>query len=394
MPLAVGAVEAGARHRQVSPADKGVAGLDGPGVQRRRAGDELEHAARLVQIADRLVAPLHLLGLLQGGGPRIAFQGVHSGPLGLVVDDAGLVGVEGGDGGHRQHRAGVHVQNDAHPPGRGAVLLDRVGEGVFEVALDGRVDGQHQAAALDGRLEDGVAMLHRVAPGVHRRQHQAALAGEGVVVFQFQPGGPGVVHIGKAQHRRQERPFRVLAAGVLVDADAGDPVLGAEVPDGPGRLPVHPVAQKAVVGAPLAELFPQACLVQLEDGGQAPGGLVQLFLRHLAGGGADGPAGGVRGQQHAVGAVDQAPAGGHHRILQLLAQGALGVPGLAGQLQPGQAGGQPGKADRAEQPRHQPGPQAEAAAGQRALVRQGNNGFVGHGRPSFQATVCGKAPLA
>ena len=266
-----------------------------------------------------------------------------------------------------------------------------------------RVDGQHQAAALDGRLEDGVAVLHRVAPGVHRRQHQAALAGEGVVVFQFQPGDPGVVHIGKAQHRRQERPFRVLAAGVLVDADAGDPVLGAEagdpvlgaeVPDGPGRLPVHPVAQKAVVGAPLAKLFPQVCLVQPEDGGQALGGCVQLFLRHLAGGGADSPAGGVRGQQHAVGAVDLAPAGGHHRILQLLAQGALGVPGLAGQLQPGQAGRQPGKADRAEQPRHQPGPQAEAAAGQRALVLQGNNGFVGHGRPSFQATVCGKAPPA
>ena len=46
--LVVGAVEPRARHRDRVSAVKGGVPGDGSGVQRRRAGDELEHAARLI----------------------------------------------------------------------------------------------------------------------------------------------------------------------------------------------------------------------------------------------------------------------------------------------------------------------------------------------------------
>ena len=46
--LVVGAVEPRARHRDRVSAVKGGVPGDGSGIQRRRAGDELKHAARLV----------------------------------------------------------------------------------------------------------------------------------------------------------------------------------------------------------------------------------------------------------------------------------------------------------------------------------------------------------
>ncbi len=62
--LVVGTVEAGACYRDGVAAVKAGMFADGPGVQRRRAGDELKNAARLVEVADGLVPPLGLLGQL------------------------------------------------------------------------------------------------------------------------------------------------------------------------------------------------------------------------------------------------------------------------------------------------------------------------------------------
>ena len=59
--LVVGTVEPRARHRDRVSTVKGRVPGDGTGVQRRRACDEFEHAAGLVQVAHRLVAPLGLL---------------------------------------------------------------------------------------------------------------------------------------------------------------------------------------------------------------------------------------------------------------------------------------------------------------------------------------------
>ena len=75
--MAVGAAEPRARHRNPARAGEIVRGLAGTAVQRRRSRNKLEHTARLVQVADGLVAPLRLLRPLQGGAAFLALQGVH-----------------------------------------------------------------------------------------------------------------------------------------------------------------------------------------------------------------------------------------------------------------------------------------------------------------------------
>ena len=160
---------------------------DGPGIQRRRAGDELEHASRLVQVADGLVPPLGLLGQLQGGGALLAGQGIDGVPGRSVGQNAGLVGVVGGGRGHGQHGPGVDVQHDAHRPRGHMVLLHGVLQGVFKVVLDVAVDGQPQTVALGGEALCFVALREGVAPCVDGGEDHAVLAGEQVVVFEFQP---------------------------------------------------------------------------------------------------------------------------------------------------------------------------------------------------------------
>ena len=91
-------------------------------------------------------------------------------------------------------------------------------------------------------------------------------------------------------------------------------------------FPLHPVTQKAVVGAPVAELFQQFCLVQFQYLRKPLGGKGKLILRHLPGAGAQGPAAAVGGKQRAVGAVYFAPVSGHNGVPQLLPQRPLGVP--------------------------------------------------------------------
>ena len=359
MALVVGAVEPGARHRDGLAAVKGRVFAHGTGVQRSGAGDELEHTARLVQVAHCLVAPLGLLCQLQRGGALFAGKGVHGLAGALVVDHTRLVGVVGGGGGHSQYSPGVHVHYDAHCPGGNVMLLHGIIQRVFKVMLDVCVNGQPQAAALQRHPLGLVALFQRIAPCVDRRQHHAVFPGENVVVLQLQPAHTGIVHVCKAQHRGQKFPLRIPAFGILIDADAGDAVHFAESPHRVGSLPLHAVAQKAVVGGAVAELFQQFRFVQIQDFRKAFCGQSKLFFRHFPGAGPQGPAAAVGSQQDPVGAVDAATVGGDNGVPQLLAEGAVGEPPAGAELQIGQPRGQPGKAHAAQQYGHQPRPETE-----------------------------------
>ena len=331
--LVVGAVEAGAGHRDALAAVEAGIFAHSSGVQRRRAGDELEDAARLVEVADGLVPPLGLLGQLQCRRPLVAGKPLYGLPGGLVGQHTGLVGVVGGSGGHGQHGPGVHVHDDAHGTGCDVVLLYRVAQCVLEVVLDVGVDGEPQAVPLGGETLGLIALLEGVAPGVHRREDDAVFAGEQVVILQFKARDARVVHIGEPQHRGQKLPLRVPALRVLIDADAGDAVCLAEVPHGVGHGSVYPVAQEAVVGTAVAEFLEKLPFVQLQYLRQPLGREGEFILRHLPGRGPEGPAAAVGRQKDAVGAVDAAPVGGDDGVPQLLAQGAVGVPAAAQHLQ-------------------------------------------------------------
>ena len=206
------------------------------------------------------------------------------------------------------------------------VLLHRIIQRIFKIMLNICIDGQPQPAAFHRDKLGLVALRQRVAPSIHGGQHHSVLPGKGVVVFQFQPADPGVVYVGEPQHRGQKLPLWVPALGVLIDAHAGNAVLCAEIPHGIGSFPLHPVAQKAVVGAPVVELFQQLCLVQFQNLRKLLGGKGKLILRHLPGAGAQGPAAAVGGKQRTVGAVYFAPVGGHNGVSQLLPKRPLGVP--------------------------------------------------------------------
>ena len=255
------------------------------------------------------------------------------------------------------------------------MLLHGIIQRIFEIMLNICIDGQPQAAALQRDPLGLIALFQRIAPGVHGGEHHPVFPGEQVIVFQFQPADPGVVHVGKAQHRCQKFALGIPALAVLVDADAGDAVFCAEVPHRVGGLPLHPVAQKTVVGSAVTELFQQLPGVQVQQLGQSPGGEVQFIGGHFPGRSPQGPAAAVGCQQNAVRAEDAAPVGGHHRIPQLLPQCAFRVPPAGRKLQAEQPRGQPGKTDTAQKNCHQPCPGAEGA------FRQGPQGFgFWHGR--------------
>ena len=117
-----------------------------------------------------------------------------------------------------------------------------------------RIDADpERLAKLSARLDTLYAL---------QQKHHAVFPGEQIIIFQFQPGHPCVVHIGEPQHRSQKRALRIPALAVLIDADAGDAVFLAKVPHGIGCGAVHPVAEQAVVGAAVAEFFQQGRFVQ------------------------------------------------------------------------------------------------------------------------------------
>ncbi len=114
MDMPVCAAEICARHIDLARADKAAVPRDGTGIQCRSAGDELEHTAGFVQIGNCLVAPLGLLGGLQGFAAFFPAQGVHLLADGFIHNGARIVGVVIRLGGHGKDRAGIHFHHNAH----------------------------------------------------------------------------------------------------------------------------------------------------------------------------------------------------------------------------------------------------------------------------------------
>ena len=358
MDVAVGAAKPRARHADLARADKTAVRRHHARVQRRRTGDELEHTAGLIQVADGLVAPLGLLGSLQRRAALLAGQRVHGGALFFVNDRARVVGVIVGLGGHCQNRPGVDVHDNADSARGNVVFVHGGSDGAFQDVLDVGVDGQGQAAA-GLRFDQGAVMLrHIVAPGVFGGQDTAVLPGQGLVVFKFQPPEPGVVHIGKAEQAAHEIAFGIDAAGVLADLDALGPVFPAPAAHGVRRRAVHAAAQKAVVRAALAEFFKHLRLVQFEDLAERGGRRGDKRILQLPRGGADGPAGLAGRQQRAVGGINFAARRGYDGIAQLLVRRAFGIAAGVHHLQNKQTHQQPAKA----QGRHRCGKHPRAGA--------------------------------
>ena len=326
-----------------------------------------------------------MLRSLQGGAALLSLQGVDLLPHGTINKVARAVGVVVRLVCHGKHRAGVDVHYNAHAALRHMMLLHGGSQRTFQPVLQVCIQGQRQAAAgygLDQRLVVGG---HIVAPSVLGSQNLPVLPGQNVIVAQFQPPKPGVVHIGKAQHPAQKIPLGVNALGVLPDLDARGTLRKAPAAHGIGSLAPHPAGKQTVVGGAHAQLLQRVGVVQFQDFAQRRRGGLHKGIVQLTRGGADGPAGFAGSQKHAVGGKYLAPRGGQGGTAQLLVGSAAGVTVGVAQHQHRQPQQQPAEAHPSQHGAEQPRPQAHSAA----LLR----GQKAHGKslPFAKAMRCQSA---
>lgn len=120
-------------------------------LERHGQRDDLERRAGLVGVRERLVAPLLLL---RGSQQLRALVGIGLGVNGLLIPVADLlvvVQVEISERDHAEDRAGARVHGDGGRAVLHVIVLDRLLQVLFEVILDGRVDGQVHVVALLSR---------------------------------------------------------------------------------------------------------------------------------------------------------------------------------------------------------------------------------------------------
>ena len=351
MDMPVCAAEICARHIDLARADKAAVPRDCTGIQCRSAGDELEHTARFVQIGNCLVAPLGLLGGLQGFAAFFPAQGVHLLADGFIHNDARIVGVVIRLGGHGKDRAGIDLHHNAHRTGRHMMLHHGGTERTFQIVLDVRPDGQGDIIPRHGILQGTVMGGHIVPPGIFCSQDGSVPAGQLGVILQFQPPKALIIHIGKAQQTAHKVALRVNALGILQNLDALGVVLRAPGPHGVRQIGIHPAAEQAVIAGALAQLLQGSVIINIQNFAQRFGGGLHQLIRQFPRGGPDGPAGFAGGQGNAIGGINFAAGGGQRGIPQLLGRGTVGITAGVQHLQRKQPGQQPAKA----QNRHQPG---------------------------------------
>ena len=360
-------------------------GGDQAGIQRRGRCDQLEHRTGIVQLGDVFVFPLGFpQHALQDGVLVIVNETVHQIFLGLglakpvfqrgggsgvqqavfqnvaqlgVVDGVRFVGVKLLHGGHGQNRAGFHIHHDGTAAVLDIKVLHRFGKVLFHHGLNVLVNGQVQAAAVDGLVN------FRIRPGQHLAAHvglgngAARRARQHLIVGFFQAVKAVSVRVAEAQHRGQKRPVGVGACGGLLggkvqNALAGLPFRGGQtVAAGPFQngvrhrffhaLGKHLVLVQLVLGIAVGHFGVQAVGggAVIQNGGNLLAGVLQLGIgdARLAG------LGGVRDdvphrvafcQQLAGGGIDGAAGGGQRLVADLLLHrlGAVnvGVPQLEG----------------------------------------------------------------
>ena len=166
--------------------------------QRRRDRHDLERRAGLVDVGDGAVAPP------VGGGERKA------------------VGVVAGRDRHREHGAGVRVEDDRvaglRPP-----ALDRLAEDGLGVRLDAVVDREEDVVARPLRLRRD--HVDHAAGRVGDRRLAARLADQLLVERALEAFEAVVVDAGEAEHVRGDSSLRVVALLLGVEAEPGQVLL-------------------------------------------------------------------------------------------------------------------------------------------------------------------------
>ena len=212
-----------AEHGDASAAVKRRALADHALLERHGQRDDLERRAGLVGVRERLVAPLLLL---RGSQQLRALVGIGLGVNGLLILVADLlvvVQVKIPERDHAEDRAGARVHGNGGRAVLHVVVLDRLLQVLFEVILDGRVDGQVHVVAL--RLVVIILVVdkeHIRAAVVRCADDAAGAAGEVAVIALLKAVAPLVVLPDKADDVRGQTAVGIVPLGIRLDLDADE----------------------------------------------------------------------------------------------------------------------------------------------------------------------------
>ena len=193
------ALDAPALHVDRAGAVETLIRRDHAAVQRCGGGENLEGGARLVGVGDAAVA--HQLG-----------ERLHVATWRIVQVVVRLVD-------HGQNLAGLRIHHQ-HPDGLCVVDRQRLARRLLREALDGRVEGQRDAAALHRRdvLAGGVVQLPTLA--VDLLQHPPGLAGQVAVQRLLQPRLTHAVDGSQAQHLAGQLTHGIVSLALLLQIQA------------------------------------------------------------------------------------------------------------------------------------------------------------------------------
>ena len=215
-----------AEHVRAAAAVKRRVFIDHALFERHGQRDDLERRAGLIGVRQGLVAPLlrlrsgEQLGLLVGVGLGV------DGLLILVADLLIIVEVKVAERDHAEDSTAVGVHGDGRRTILHVVILDRLLQVLFEVILDGGVDGQVHVVAL--RLVVVILVVdkeHIRAAVVRRADDAAGAAGQIAVIALLEAVAALVVLPDEADDVRGETAVGIIALRIRLDLDADELIL-------------------------------------------------------------------------------------------------------------------------------------------------------------------------
>ena len=294
-------------------------------IEGRGIGDQLEDRARLVDVADRVVAQQHRRSVAE------------------------VIGVEGGADGQSQNLAGMHVLDD-----HGAVVRMGALHGVVQRTLGQKlnvlVDGQHQVPA---RLRFPLAGAEHMTARVQGREHAAGNAMQLGFVLLLQAAQAVVVQPHVAQHLRGDFVARIEALRLLAEVDSFERAFFEEFLDAGRNRSTDAAGDPDEVlsgvqpGGDL--LFGGLGVVGVGVDNRGQGVSRRLLVVNLAGNGEDRVHLHGHGQLVQVAVIEHAAARIHFEGPLLLLFGALDVLLVAHHLQPEEAKGDQNRPDQKKQ---------------------------------------------
>ena len=214
--------------------------VDSSTIQSCRHGQYLKGRTGFIPVGDHPITPLLQLRLIQG--LLISLQAILIGCtilwIGSVIlpqlfqfllhyrvqDLQILIGVVAPQGGHSQDLPGLDIHDHPKCAVLHLVAIDSILHLLFQASLNCSIQCQYQAAAWLGSdiLFIGIGHIHFIIAlcGDHFAGNTLKIA----IIGRLDPLRAGIGGIGKSDHLGSQRSIRIIALGIGLQMDTGDPI--------------------------------------------------------------------------------------------------------------------------------------------------------------------------